>query len=273
MIQSGKAENLPYSLSRWTDLSGSPSKWAWFRERLAEGWMLGFDPRTALPSKWSLRPEDTLGLIFWTREAKALVRSADLLQAYPLVIHYTLTGWHEVEKGSPSIDTALGTMRDTVAAFGADNVVWRFSPVPVVDDAVERFERIAKGVEGMGIKDVFVSFLQENSTKNEARPSRFRRELLRQMAARTSLTVQVCFEDDTKVEDSAKGLRRGVCESGQRFSTSMGIDWPKTEGCGCALAIDPFTINESCAFGCQYCYAADAKKRSTTKNYHLPVIQ
>ena len=50
---------------------------------------------------------------------------------------------------------------------------------------------------------------------------------------------------------------------------------PPSEGCGCVLMADPFTINESCTFGCQYCYAADKslapKKRNTTKG-HLPVV-
>lgn len=274
-IRSGKLEKLPYSLSRWTDLPSA--KFGWFQERLQEGWMLGFDPRTAIPSKWSLKVEDTFGLVFWTRDASNLVRIASTLNEYPLAIHYTLTGWHEVERGCPSIDRALGTMRDTVAAFGADNVTWRFSPVPIEDDVVDRFERIAKGVEAMGVKDVFIAFLQENELKNEPRPVRYRQELLRQMSARTGLTLQVCFEDSTPVIPSNGKIRQGVCESGQRLSKSdISLDWPKTEGCGCALAVDPFTVNESCTFGCEYCYAADKdlspKKRNTTKNFRLPVV-
>ncbi len=276
MIRSGKVERLPYSLSRWTDLPAA--KWPWFLDRLDNGWMLGIDPRTSLPEKWSLQPADVFGLVFWTRDAQNLVRSADALKPFPVVIHYTLTGWHEVERGSPSIDRALATMGDAVAAFGADRVIWRFSPVPVVDDVVERFERIAKGVSALGIKEAFVAFLQENDLKNEPRPARVRRELLQQMAARTDLTLQVCREDATPISAPNPRLVHGVCESGRRFieSKTWGVDWPKTESCGCALAVDPFTINESCVFGCEYCYAADktlaTKKFSTTKKHHLPVL-
>ena len=237
--------------------------------------MIAFDPVSALPSKWSLKPEDTYGLVFWTRDATNLVVAADQLRAYPLVVHYTLTGWHEVEKGSPSLQKALDTMSATVDAFGPEKVVWRFSPVPIVEDILPRFERIASAVRAMGIREVYLSFLQENDLVPETRSARIRRELLKQMAARTFLQIQLCAEDSTLTgpvgQQGKTNLGRGICESGQRF----GHDPSPTEGCGCALAVDPFTINESCTFGCAYCYAADKtltpKKRNTTK--HLRVLK
>lgn len=293
----GRQEKLPYSLSRWTDLPGA--KWPWFQQQLDQGWMVAFDPRTAVPSKWSLKVEDTYGLIFWTRDATNLVQAAARLQDYPLVVHYTLTGWHEVEKGSPSVEQALETMGATVDAFGAENVTWRFSPIPLVDDVLDRFEQIATGVAGLGIQEVYLSFLQENDLLPETRPARLRRELLKQMASRTKLQIRLCAEDQALSPIGFDGstairrhddppqlhnqwgplnLARGICESGLRFAGSnMGVDYPPTEGCGCALAVDPFTVNESCTFGCGYCYAADKslapKKRNTTKlPRHLKVL-
>ena len=98
-MRSGRAENLPYSLSRWTDVRAG--KWDWFQAQLDRGWMIGFDPRTAMPSEWSLSPEDVLGLIFWTRDPRNLVQDASRLQPYRLVAHVTVTDWHEVEEGVP----------------------------------------------------------------------------------------------------------------------------------------------------------------------------
>jgi sulfatase maturation enzyme AslB (radical SAM superfamily) len=83
-------------------------------------------------------------------------------------------------------------------------------------------------------------------------------------------------------------LASGICESGERFAVIPPVDptnlltsvlrqeraLPPREGCGCALAVDPFTINETCTMGCSYCYAADkslaSKKRNTTK-FSLPL--
>lgn len=277
-MHSGKQERLPYSLSRWTDLPAA--KWDWFEQQLEQGFMIGFDPRTAVPGIWSLKPDDTYGLVFWTKNPTNLIRNASRLQKFPLVIHMTLTGWTEVEKGAPDIQEGLKLMQEAATVFGAHRVTWRFSPIPQTDDALDRFAKIAEGVETIGVREVYLAFLQENDLLPETRSARIRKELLRQMAGRTKLHLMLCNEDQSLSKELARNLPEnlynGVCESGLRFGTTgYGVDAPKTEGCGCALAVDPFTINETCTMGCQYCYAADKalspKKRNTTKR-HLTVI-
>lgn len=277
MLLSGRTEKLPYSLSRWTDLPAA--KWAWFQQQLDQGWMIGFDPRTALPGKWSLAVPDVFGLVFWTRNPTNLIKNVDLLRAYPLVAHFTLTGWHEVEKGAPDIEEGLSLLRDTVAAFGPERVIWRFSPVPVIPDVLDRFEQVASVATELGLKEVFVAFLQANDLLPETRHPRVRAELLRQLAVRShGLQVSLCAEDrslDVGLPKGPENLGRGICESGKRFAkTAYMVDSPPSEGCGCSLAVDPFTINEACTMGCGYCYAADRtlapKKNNTTKS--LPVV-
>jgi hypothetical protein len=255
-VLSGKTERLPYSLSRWTDLPAA--KWPWFERQLKQGWMLAFDPRTAVPDKWSLEPKDSLGLIFWTRNPLNLIKNAHIFKPYSLVVHMTITGWVEVEKGAPDIDQGLELMTQAVKAFGARNVTWRFSPVPAVEDTLERFERIAKGVAPLGLQEVYVAFLQDNDLMPETRGKQDRRQLLQEMTNWShGLKISVCNED-------LEGTK--VCESGQRFGLDPTLDL--LEDCGCCLAVDPFTITEACCYGCAYCYAADKslapQKRDTT---------
>lgn len=284
LLQTGISERLPYSLSRWTDLPAA--KWDWFKDQLAQQEMIGIDPRTAVPSRWSLKREDTLGLVFWTKDPTNLIRDAHLVLDYPLVVHMTLTGWGEVEKGAPDIVEGLKLMASAVQTFGADNVTWRFSPVPAVPDVVDRFATIAESAAILGIPEVYLAFLQENDLMPETRPRRAREALSKQMASRShGLRLVLCNEDNSLRVDGRTwegsgafvNLMYGVCESGRRFQTPMlaGVSSP-TEGCGCALAVDPFTINESCNMGCKYCYAADkslaSKKRNTTK-HHLPLAK
>jgi len=267
-VRSGKAEGMPYSLSRWTDLPAA--KWEWFEQQLAQGWMVAFDPRTAFPSKWSLAVEDVLGLVFWTRQPQNLIKHAELLKPYPLVIHMTATGWHEVEKGAPGINESIGVMWRLIEAFGADRIEWRFSPVPIVQDTVTRFEVLAASFAKMGLKRVYVAFLQDNDLMRDDRTEAARRDILRAMARRShGLDLRLCREDTTLNDPGLHlppNLRYGVCEDGKRFPRE--VPDGAVEDCGCALSVDPFTINESCTMGCRYCYAADQslapRKRNTT---------
>lgn len=262
----GRSEGLIYSLSRWTDLPAA--KWPWFTERLRLGWMYGVDPRTGIPVPWSLDPVDTLGMVFWTRHGGNLVRDAKLLRDYQKAIHFTLTGWTEIEHRAPDVTQGLELLRGLVGAFGVDAVTWRFSPVPLVEDAVFRFSRIADEASAMGLRRVYLAFLQENDRVPETRTAEKKRALFASMAAATDLEIVLCNEDREILTGrtgriAAGRVRNGVCEDGRGFSDS-----PASEPCGCALAVDPFTRNEACVYGCEFCYAADAsgspKKRNTT---------
>lgn len=276
VIRNGKREQLPYSLSRWTDLPAA--KWDWFKTQLDRGYFIGFDPTTAIPAQWSLDPHHTFGLIFWTKNPKNLIADADTLKRFPLVVHMTLTGWSEVEKGAPSLQEGLDLMAEAVDTFGPHRVTWRCSPVPMTPDVVERFAKMAESVEKMGISDVYLAFLQENDLLPEGRPERVRREALFQMARTTKLQLLLCEEDSTLRDTSHLpfNLDYGVCESGLRFAATAREEHQSgKEGCGCSLAVDPFTINESCTMGCSYCYAADkslAVKKHNTTRIHLPVV-
>jgi len=276
-LKTGKAEKLPYSLSRWTDVPAA--KWDWFMSQVEQGEMVAFDPRTAIPYRWSLKPDDVFGLIFWTKVPENLLsisRTRMLPYIDKTVVHVTMNDWHEVEKGAPSREKARTHFQRLVDIYGIDSVTWRFSPVPLVGDVVERFEWLAEAVAATGVKSVYVSFLQENDLMPETRPRRTRVELLKQMAAHGhGLDILLCNEDTTLQDrDAFRHLRRGVCEDGRRFvrledypstepvvAGDVRLEWlaPPTEGCGCALAVDPFTINETCTLGCHYCLAPDTQ--------------
>lgn len=275
--RSGVAENLPYSFSRWTDVPAA--KWPWFLERLKAGSFGGIDPRTGIPSTWSLLPEDTLGLTFWTKDPSNLLRAAHALRHYDNVdVHVTLTGWEEVEKGAPTLEEGGELLVETAAAFPRTH--WRFSPVPLLEhgEVVRRFGLILEYAEVARLREVYLSFLQTNDRMTEARERDERLALMVEMAELAKgygVRVLLCNEDRTlaRVAELPDNLGSGVCARPEWFGME-GHDVPASEGCGCALAVDPFTINESCTLGCTYCYAADKslseKKRNTTRR--LPTL-
>lgn len=273
-IKSGLEHGFPYSLSRWTDVPGS--KWQWFIAQMHQGCMIGFDPTTGVPCHWSLVPEDTLGLIFWTRDPANLVYDRELLRPYRVKVHVTVTGWHEVEPGSPKIDVGSYWLERTVKAFGAENVSWRFSPIPVLptNTVLDRFWRILDVAAGSGLTKVYVSFLQPNDRIPEPRDEEAQGKLLEAMAQEAAqVGVKVLLCNESRIKPVNQIWSHAVCAPPEDFQRpNLGI--PTAEGCGCVHMVDPFTINESCKFGCHYCYtsekATSKHKRDTTK---LPVLR
>jgi len=272
--RTGKALSYPYSLSRWTDVPAS--KWAWFQDALKGRSFYGVDPATGVPCRWSLRPEDTLGLIFWTKDPSNLIRSRDLLREYPSIqVHVTVTGWEEVERGAPSLERGAHLLGETAKIFGPQNTFWRFSPVPLLSEVVKRFDRILPIAQEHGLKQVYTSFLQPNDRMGETRSTEERQGVLWELADhanRYGVEVLLCNED-TLLQGATKvpNLCSGVCAPPEYYSLPN-MAKPPSEGCGCVLMVDPFNINESCSFGCAYCYAADKSLSPKRKNTTLPIF-
>ena len=278
-MRSGVTEQIPYSLSRWTDVPADPGKWAWFKAQVAKGSMVAIDPRNAIPYHWSLRPEDTLGLVFWRKDPTNLLFDAPWLKNYRFKVHVTVTGWEEVEKGAPSLRNGANLLAMAAAQFGPENVTWRFSPVPMVPDVVQRFGTILAMASEHGVRSVYVSFLQTNDLMPETRDDQERLNVLVQMAEAAQhrgVQVYLCNEDRLLAGHPGihPALGAGICAPPEDFALA-GRDLPPSEGCGCVLMADPFTINESCTIGCKYCYAAAkefAPKKMNT-NRSLPVLR
>ena len=226
---------------------------------MTSGWMLGVDGRTGIPGMWSIRPEDTLGMIFWTKNPTNLIRDRAMLEGYRIRVHVTLTGWHEAERGAPSIEEGIRLIGMAVDAFGPRAVVWRFSPIPVLptDEVLGRFRTIIRGVRTTGLRRVYVSFLHENDRVPETRSESIKQDILWGLAeCAGDMDVLSCQVDPTHGP-----IRKGVCEDGSAFAEDLDRDV-----CGCALTVDPFTVNESCTMGCTYCYAADRSISQTKRN-------
>ena len=241
--------------------------------------MLGFDPTTAVPARWSLRPDDVLGLVFWTKDPTNLILDKNRLVGRPVKIHITVTGWEEVEKGAPSLQNGANSLLLASSVYGPENISWRFSPVPIVRDVVERFDTILAMASHAGLKQVYLSFLQENDILPETRSEQERLNILAQVAEHgqnRGVKVLLCNEDRLllKYPGYHPNLGPGICAPPEDFALG-GRTLSPSEGCGCVLMVDPFTINESCTMGCTYCYAADKtltdKKRNTTR--HLPLVR
>ena len=280
-ILSGKEVGFPYSLSRWTDVC--IDKWEWFLASLKIGHFIGFHPTEAIPYRWSLRPDDVLGLIFWTKDPNNLIWSNITDRGYNIKAHITVTGWEEVEGKAPKLGPAINSLGMAASILGPKNVYWRFSPVPMLPHSVvvERFGQILAIASNEGIDRVYLSFLQENDRIPETRSEVDRLNILLELAELAQgrgVKIHLCNEDRLLLEypNVHPNLDSGVCAPPEDFSLP-GYSKPASEGCGCVLMVDPFTVNESCSVGCKYCYAGvsdfSPKRRDTTKQRSLPVTR
>ena len=271
MLHSGLTSGVPYSISRWTDVPAT--RWAWFKSSLEQNMMVAFDSRTSVPGVWSLRPYDTLGFLFWTKDPTNLISDKEVLQDYRVIVHMTATGWSEVERGAPTLDESGRLLVATAKAF---DVRWRFSPIPLLPtyEVVTRFQRLAVYAADAGLDSVYTSFLQENDRIPESRTPFERFELLNVLADEASafgLKVVHCNDDRSFLDFQGSRFQTGICADPLDFAPENGV---AAESCGCVHMVDPFTINEACKFDCSYCYAGDKTlapaKRNTTR---LPVLR
>lgn len=240
---------------------------------------MAFDPTTAVPSKWSLRPDDVLGLVFWTKDPTNLIADKALLMGFNVKAHVTVTGWEEAERGAPGLQEGANKLAMAAHVFGPENVTWRFSPVPVVPDVVRRFETILAMAAHGGLDRVYLSFLQENDRVPETRSEQERLNVLAQVAelgSKRGVRILLCNEDRllARYPGYHPNLGSSVCAPPEDFALA-GRELPPSEGCGCVLMVDPFTINEQCSMSCEYCYASDktlsGNKRNTTRR-RLPMV-
>jgi hypothetical protein len=227
--------------------------------------MVAFDSQSIAPQVWSLAPEDTLALVFWTKNPKKLLENRKLLDPYNVIVHMTITGWHEAEDGVPGYQEAAALMYLASQSF---KVYWRFSPIPILplDELEGRFSYLLNYASlASGLDRVYVSFLQENDRVPETRSWRERRDILNMLAdkARSRDVEVILCSDDRDLWTQDASFSTGPCVPATDFEREV-----RSEDCGCVLMADPFTVNESCGYNCAYCYAADKilsfERRDTT---------
>jgi hypothetical protein len=277
---SGRELNFPYSLSRWTDIP--IDKWDFFKEIMKKREMLGWHPEQMIPYRWSLKPDDTLGLIFWTKDPTNVMFEGLQDRGYKVKVHVTVTGWEEVEGKAPPIQKAATTLAMAYKLLGENSVIWRFSPIPMLpqDELIRRFHLILARTSDYQVKRVYASFLQVNDLIPETRSESERLNILIQMgevAQQYGVKVLLCNEDQLLVENPNlhPNVGSGVCAPPEDFALPKRAK-PPSEGCGCVLMVDPFCANESCSVGCNYCYVADrsmSPRRMDSGKEHLKILQ
>lgn len=142
------------SASRRTDIPAFFGEW--FRNRLDAGWCETRNPFSKQAYRVSLRREDVLGWIFWSRNYAPFVETLAALHAdgQRFICHFTINSFPALfEPHTPPIDLAIETAHTLADCFGPDSVLWRYDPILLTSLTTpswhrENFAQLAKRLNG-----------------------------------------------------------------------------------------------------------------------------
>lgn len=271
------------SASRRTDIPAFYSRW--LLNRLDAGFCHWINPFGGQVYRVSLRPEDCLAIVFWTRNPLPLLPYLRDLQrrGYRFYFHVTINGYPpDIEHNNPAVDKAVAAFRALSDLIGPAVTHWRYDPIVISDRTppayhIEQFDRLSAALEGATERCSF-SFLDfyGKTRRNLARLSRERgitfedpdvehqRTLVAALAAiarARAIALYACCE--APLVDDGAGVAASKCIDSDMIRLLRGDAdvrlkaAPTRDGCGCAEAVD-IGAYDTCAFGCAYCYATNS---------------
>lgn len=288
------------SASRRTDIPAFYAKW--FINRIREGYCLVPNPHNPQQiARISLKPEDVLVIVFWTRYPRPLMPYLAELDArgYRYYFQFTLMdNPPELDPHLPPLEKRLETFRALAEKIGADRVVWRYDPIVLSritppEFHLERHAYIAEQLHGYTKRNV-ISIVDTDYRKIQPRMQLLSKrdikindwedkfgQFIRQIAEKArseGMEIQSCAE---VIDLDRYGVPKGKCVDDDLICRVFGInvsskkDPGQREACGCVISRD-IGMYDTCLFGCVYCYATSdfgkARERHRLHDPNSPVL-
>ncbi len=286
VMASKKQSSQIISVSRRTDI---PAFYApWFIQRVRAGYCTVVNPFNVTQVSYvSLRPEDVLGFVFWTRNPKPLIKYLPELdkQKYRYYFQYTIIGYpKEIEPKCQPVEAAVKTFKELSKLIGKEKMIWRYDPILLSNKTlfqwhVQQIAFLMKALRGYTNRLV-ISFI-DPYRKTKIRMARETgaffalaldafdaqayiklAEFIGQEAKIYGLEVQSCAEE---IDLGKYGINHGKCvDAGllgkiSEFPHVFRKDPGQRKACGCVISKD-IGVNNTCLFGCKYCYATSSLK-------------
>ncbi|HET8630866.1 MAG TPA: DUF1848 domain-containing protein [Thermomicrobiales bacterium] len=271
------------SASRRTDIPAFYSRW--FLSRIRAGFCHWINPYGGQVNRVSLRPEDCVALIFWSRNPRPLLPHLRFLhdEGYRFYFHFTINGYpRAIESHNPPVRSTIATFRQIAEAVSPDLIHWRYDPI-LLSEATppsyhfQQFDSLAQQLEGY-TRRCYFSFVDfygktERNLRNVAREHSLsfqrpdleaQRRLasqLRDIAAARGITLYSCCNDGL-VGD---GIQPSHCidlDTIANLRPDLELHLrsaPTRQDCGC-VECDDIGVYDTCAFGCAYCYATNSRR-------------
>jgi hypothetical protein len=277
------------SVSRRTDVPAFYSDW--FMGRLKEGFAGVVNPFGGRRYIVSLRPEDVVCFVFWSKDFTPFIENLKILDrlGYKFYFNYTITGLPSVFESNVNKQPAIETLKLLSEMYSPAHINWRFDPIIISnncnrDFCIRSFEELASQFAGY-VKRCYFSFVTEydkvkrnfEELKNSKGIStidtseQFKIDLaneLAQIAAGFGIRMFSCC-GDYLLSDM---IRKAHCVDGaiiEQLFYPEGLQYiekPTRKDCGCTESTDIGTY-DTCPHGCIYCYA-NANKQKACKAFH-----
>ena len=276
------------SASRRTDIPAFYTPW--LLNRLRAGYCEWANPFGGKVSRVSLRAEDCIALVFWTRNPAPLLPHLAALRedGYRCYVHFTLTGYpRALEPYAPPVEEALGHFRRLAEIIDPTFVLWRYDPILLgsltpVEEHLARFAVLARALEGCTHRCLTSFVSHYGKTARNLRRLASEQQIvwhdpalaeqralcarLRELAAEHGMSLYACCNPEL----IGDGVRRAQCidsELLQQLRPDLTVRlraMPTRPGCGCVASTD-IGAYDTCTHGCAYCYATNSHAAALTR--------
>lgn len=280
------------SVSRRTDIPAFYSEW--FFNRLKEGFVYVQNPMNSKQiSNVTLTPETVDCFVFWTKNAKPMLKHLDELEGYKYYFQFTITGYNtDVEKGVRNKPEIIKTFKTLSDKIGKERVILRYDPIFLskeytIDYHVRAFNKLCTQLDGYTNRCV-ISFIDlYKKTERNTKPLNIINMTMEDIRLIANKFSKIAKEHNIKVETcsesydlTAYGIEKGKCIDDKVISDVIGYevnvkkDETQRDVCGCVKSIDIGQYN-TCRHHCLYCYAnfngkqVDENFKIHDKNYPL----
>jgi len=277
------------SASRRTDIAAFYAPW--FMNRVRAGYCEWKNPFGGQTYRVSLAPEETAGIVFWTRYPAPLLPFLPELRArgHRFYFHVTINGYEKaLESRNPELNRAIAVFHELSDAVSPKLVNWRYDPIILSgrtppDYHMKNFAALAKRLEGRTERCIFSFVDYYGKTKrNLARIARtigtqftdpdaevkiaLATELSR-IGATHGISLFACCEDVAV----RGGVQKAHCVDSELLDPNLRLkSRPSRAECGCRESVD-IGAYDTCRFGCTYCYAtATWEAASNRARLHSP---
>ncbi len=264
------------SASRRTDIP------RFFTDAFFAAWLKGeitYDGGYGRTYTVSLKPEDVLGYIFWSKDFHPFITHPlfeKLIQKNNAVFHFTINDCAYLEPRVAPLLKRIDTMQRLCGIVGPKRVLWRFDPICKYRDDNGQirtnekvFHTIMPFIKNAGIENCYFSFMTFYNKLNN-RGVQFatfsmqeKKEISERLFADCNTAgIQLFNCCNPEVPGIAPGIKTAHCidekilRETDRFGVHQSLAMkPTREGCGCFESRDIGSYQWKCTHGCLYCYA------------------
>ncbi len=290
------------SASRRTDIPRYYG--AWFSQRRAAGFA-EFRNAFGGHGRASLKPEDLIGYLFWTKYAQPFQEQLSALRAeeLPYVFQYTITGYGaDLEPNMPPLKRVLEDFCEIAEGLPSTACIqWRYDPIVIsqrydISFHRENFCHIAQALADRTrvvntsivepyaktvrrVADPLVQFRQIAPDRHKQVARRypellqagedlghFLRELA-EIAQRHGMTLRSCSNPEWNLPPSQCAGPEMFAPYGEALRAQIcGLKpSPTRTACRCLKSLD-IGMDNSCIAGCKYCYVVSSQE-SALRNF------